>query len=133
MYIKLSTQQCNLHRQTLAVEWPVLKSSVTFNVVPSYKSVRQISALLELLRIGAAGIVKWKCLGATTAQLRTGRPHKLIEWDRRVLKHVAHKNLLSSVATLTTEFQIASGSNISTITVCLKIHEIGFHGRAALK
>uniref|UniRef100_A0A8C8JK10 Nucleolar protein 10-like second domain-containing protein n=1 Tax=Oncorhynchus tshawytscha TaxID=74940 RepID=A0A8C8JK10_ONCTS len=28
--VKLSTQQCNLHRQTLAIEWPVLKSSVTF-------------------------------------------------------------------------------------------------------
>ena len=32
--IKSRPQLCNLHRQTLAVEWPVLKSSVTFNVAP---------------------------------------------------------------------------------------------------
>ena len=53
---------------------------------------------------------KWKCLRATTAQPRSGRPHKLTERDCRVLKCVA----LSSVATLTTEFQTASGSNVST-------------------
>ena len=27
-------------------------------------------------------IVKWKRLGAATAQPRSGRPHKLTEWDR---------------------------------------------------
>ena len=48
-----------------------------------------------------------------------------------MLKRVARKNHLSSVATLTTEFQTASGSNVSTLTVCLKLHEMGFHGRAA--
>ena len=35
----------------------------------------------------------------------SGRPQKLTEWDRRVLKRVAWRNCLSSVATLTTEFQ----------------------------
>jgi hypothetical protein len=29
--IKLRTQPCNLHRQKLAVEWPIRKSSMTFN------------------------------------------------------------------------------------------------------
>ena len=33
--IQSRTQTCNLNRQTFAVEWPVLKSSVTFNVAPS--------------------------------------------------------------------------------------------------
>jgi hypothetical protein len=33
-----------------------------------------------------AVIVKWKCLGATTAQPWSSRPHKLTEWDRQVLK-----------------------------------------------
>jgi hypothetical protein len=59
----------------------------------SNKLVCQISALLELLRSTVSVvIVKWKCLGATTAQLRSDRPHKLIEWERRVLKRVARKN-----------------------------------------
>jgi hypothetical protein len=80
--IKSSTQPCNLHRQTLAVEWP--KGCHLSN-----KSVHQISALLELsLSTLSAVIVNWKRLGATMAQPRSGRPHKLTEWDRRVLKCV---------------------------------------------
>ena len=85
----------------------------------SNKSVCRISALLELPRstVGVV-IVKWKHLGATVAQLRSGRPHKLTEWERRVLKRVARKHRLS----LVTEFQTASGSNVSTITVCRELH-----------
>jgi hypothetical protein len=41
------------------------------------------------------------------------------------------KNGLFSVATLTTEFQTASRSNVGTITVCWELHEMGFHDRAA--
>jgi hypothetical protein len=49
----------------------------------SNNSVHRISALVELPRSTiSAVIVKWKCLGASTAQLRSGRPHKLTEWDR---------------------------------------------------
>ena len=48
-----------------------------------------------------------------------------------MLKRVACKNRLSSVATLTNEFQTASGSNVSTRTVHWDLHEMGFHGRAA--
>ncbi|KAK6320198.1 hypothetical protein J4Q44_G00093050 [Coregonus suidteri] len=40
------------------------------------------------------------------------------------------KNRLSSVATLSTEFQAASGSNVSTRTVRRELHEMCFHGRA---
>ena len=65
------------------------------------------------------------------AQPQSGRTHKLTEWDRRVLKLVACTNRLSSITTLTTEFQTASGSNVSTITVCRELLEMGFHGRAA--
>ena len=48
-----------------------------------------------------------------------------------MLKRLALKNLLSSIATLTTEFQTASGSDVSTITVRRELHEMGFHGQAA--
>jgi hypothetical protein len=48
-----------------------------------------------------------------------------------VLKHIACKYHLSSVATLTTEFQTATGSNVSTITVRRELEEMGFHGQAA--
>ena len=80
----------------------------------SNKSVRQISALLELPRSTvSAVIVKWKRLGTTTAQPRSGKPYKLA--DR-----------LSLVATLTTEFQSDSGSNVSTSTVRRELHQMGF-------
>ena len=56
----------------------------------SKKSVHKISAVLELPQSTvSAVVVKWKRLGATTAQPRSGRPHKLTERDRRVLKWVA--------------------------------------------
>ena len=48
-----------------------------------------------------------------------------------MLKHVVRKNRLSSVATLATEFQTASRSNVSTSTVHGQLHVMGFHGRAA--
>ena len=35
-YIKSITQPFNLHRQALAVEWPILKSSGTSNVAPEF-------------------------------------------------------------------------------------------------
>ena len=48
----------------------------------SSKSVHQIYALLELRQSTASAvIVKQKRLGATTAQPRSGRPHKLTERD----------------------------------------------------
>ena len=59
------------------------------------------------------------------AQQRSGRPHKLTEQDRRVLKSVR------IICHLTTEFQTISGSNVSTITVRRELCELGFHGRAA--
>ena len=79
-----------------------------------------MSALLELHQSTVrAVIVKWKRLGATTAQLRSGRPHKLTERDSRVLERIA---------TLTNLFQTASRSNVSTINVHWEFHEMGFHG-----
>ena len=98
----------------------------------SNKSVCQISALLELPGSPVSAVtVKWKCLGAATAQPQSGEPHKLTERESPVLKYAARKNCLSSVATLTTQFQTASVSNVSTRTVGRELHEMGFHGRAA--
>jgi hypothetical protein len=48
-----------------------------------------------------------------------------------VLKWIARKNNLSSVATLTAQFQTASERNVHTITAHWEIHEIGFHGPVA--
>ena len=75
------------------------------------------SALLELPRSTvSAVIVKWKA----TQVHRTGPPSAEV-----------CNNRLSTVPTLTTEFQTVSGSNVNTSTVRLELHEMGFHGRAA--
>ena len=121
----------------MAVEWPYWRAQglSTWHrdmMPPSQHVSPPISALLELLQpTVSAVIVKWKHLGASTAQPRSGRSHKLTEWVCRVQKCIECRNCLSSVATLTTEFQTASGSNISQITVSRELHEMGFHGRAA--
>jgi hypothetical protein len=124
--IKSSTQPCHLHGQTLAVEWPV--RGTVIGCYLSNKSVCKMFALLELPRpTVSAVIVKWKRLRATTAQPQSDRPQKLTERDQ-VQKRVARNNRLSSAATLTTKFQTAPGSNVSTITVRRVFHEIGYHG-----
>jgi hypothetical protein len=108
-----SHTRCNLHRQTLAVEWPYWRaqwlSTWRRHRMPPFQQVslskKLISGLIELPRSTvSAVIVNWKHQGATTTQPRSGRPHKLTEWYCEVLKHIARKNL-SSVASLTTEFQ----------------------------
>ena len=77
------------------------------------KSIRKMYALLELCWSTVhVIIVKWKRLGATMAQVRNGRPQKLTERDRRVLKRM-----------LTTEFQNASGSNVRSFTKWVSMAE----------
>uniref|UniRef100_A0A8C7CV03 Unconventional myosin-IXAa-like n=1 Tax=Oncorhynchus kisutch TaxID=8019 RepID=A0A8C7CV03_ONCKI len=103
--IKSSTPPCNLRRQTLAVDTELSDFLSTVIGCHLYnKSVHHISALLELPQATvSAVIVKWKRLGATTAQPRSGRPHKLTEWDRRVLKRIVRKN---SVPSCNTHYQV---------------------------
>jgi hypothetical protein len=75
--IKSSKQPCNLHRQTLAVEWHYWRAQwhSTWHrngCHLSNKSVCQISALLELSgSTVSAVIVKWKRLWATSSQCGT--------------------------------------------------------------
>ena len=101
--------------------------------MPPFQQLCQISALLELPRSTvSAVIVNLKCQGATTAQPRSGRPRKLTGWHRRVLKRVARKNGLSSVATLTTSSKLSlEAKSEQFISVCQELDEMGYHDRAA--
>ena len=51
----------------------------------------------------------------------------LLELPWSTVSDVIVKWKCLSVATLTTEFQTASESNVSTRTVCRELHEMGFH------
>ena len=96
----------------------------------SNKSVRQISALLELPRSTvSAVVVKWKRLRPTTAQPRSGRPHKLTERDRRVLKHV--KIVCPRLQHSLPSSKLPLEATSATRTVRRESHKMGFNGRAA--
>ncbi|XP_045904412.1 aminoacyl tRNA synthase complex-interacting multifunctional protein 1-like [Micropterus dolomieu] len=96
------------------------------------KSIREISALLNLPRSTVSAVIlRWKRGGITTALPRSGRPHKLKEEDRQVLEKVALENCLPTVEALTTEFQSASGANVSCRTVRRELNEMGFRGRVS--
>jgi transposase len=126
--IKSNTQPFNPHRHTLTVEWPFWRACEMWN--RHRMSVCKISALLELPQSTVSAVfVKWKRLGATTAQLRSGRPHKLTEWDRRELKRVAivYPRLQHSLRVPS----CLEATSASTRTVRQELPENGFHGRAA--
>ncbi|XP_068614225.1 aminoacyl tRNA synthase complex-interacting multifunctional protein 1-like [Brachionichthys hirsutus] len=94
------------------------------------KSVREISTLVGLPRSTVSAVIlRWKREGATTALPRSGRPHKLKEEHRQVLEEVALGGRLPTVKALTTEFNTASGAQVSVRTVRRELHEMGFRGR----
>ena len=133
---KSSTQPCSLHRQTLAVEWaywrPQWLSTWHRHRMPPFQQISSSNFCPA-----RAAPVNCKCCYCEVDTSRrnnsSAQLHKLIEWDRHVLKRKERKNCLSSVATLTTKFQTASGSNANTITVRRELHDMGFHGWAAHK
>ncbi|XP_061586631.1 aminoacyl tRNA synthase complex-interacting multifunctional protein 1-like [Cololabis saira] len=96
------------------------------------KSVREISALLELPRSTVSAVIlKWKRGGITTALPRSGRPHRLKEEDRQLLEKVALQGCLTSIKAIAAHFQAASGSSVSFSTVRRELHEMGFRGPVA--
>ena len=133
--IKSSTQPWNLHRQTLAVQWPYWRAQWLsvwhHHRMPPFQQVSLSNFCPARAALVSAVIVKWKHLGVTTAQQRSGGPSKPTDRDRWVLKRLVCKNRLSSVATLPTEFQTAFVRNVSTITVCRELQKMYFHCLAA--
>lgn len=83
-----------------------------------------------------ATLANFKCcyceVFVSTVQPQSIAPCKLTECDHWGLKRLAYKNRLFSVASLTTEFLKASGSHISTGTVCRELRKMDFHGWAAV-
>ncbi|KAK2918841.1 hypothetical protein Q8A73_003212 [Channa argus] len=97
----------------------------------SKKSLREISALLNLPRSTVRYVIlQWK-RGVTTALPRSGRPQKLREEDRQALEKVALETRLPSMKALTSEFQSVSGANVSSGTVRRELHAMGFRGRVS--
>ncbi|CAI9563110.1 unnamed protein product [Staurois parvus] len=91
------------------------------------KSIHEISLLLNIPRSTVSGIItKWKQLGTTATQPRSGRPRKITEWGQHAEEHSAQKSQLSSEL-VAKDLQFSGVLQIST-TVRRELHKMGFHG-----
>ncbi|CAI9613150.1 unnamed protein product, partial [Staurois parvus] len=96
------------------------------------KSIREISLLLNIPRSTVSGILtKWKQLGTTATQSRSGRPRKMIELHQRMLKFTVRRSRQLFAESIAKDFQTSCGLQISTTTLCRELHGMGFHGLAA--
>ncbi|CAI9583943.1 unnamed protein product [Staurois parvus] len=93
------------------------------------KSIREISLLLNILRLTVSGsITKWKQLGTTATQPRSGRSQKMTERGQHMLKRTLHISHQLSAESLAKDLQTSCGLQISTTTVHREFHGMGFHG-----
>ncbi|CAI9591273.1 unnamed protein product, partial [Staurois parvus] len=96
------------------------------------KSIRDISLLLNIPRSTVSGLkTKWKQLGTTATQPRSGRPRKMIEQGQRMLKCTVRRSRQLSAELITKALQTWCGLKFSKTTVHRELHGMGFHGRAA--
>ncbi|CAI9612638.1 unnamed protein product, partial [Staurois parvus] len=96
------------------------------------KSIRDISWLLNIPRSTVSGIItKWKQLGKTATQPPSGRPRHMTERGQRMLKHTVRRSCQLSAESIAKDLQTSCGLQISTTTVHIELHGMGFHGRAA--
>lgn len=96
------------------------------------KSSREISSLLNIPQSTVSSIItKWKRLGTTATQPRSGRPRKVTERGQRMLKRIVQRGRRLSAQSIATELQTSCDLQISPSTVRRELHGMGFHGRAA--
>ncbi|CAI9583832.1 unnamed protein product, partial [Staurois parvus] len=95
------------------------------------KSIHEISLLLNIPRSTVSGIItKWKQLGTTATQPRSGRPRKMTERGRHMLKSTVRRSHQLSAESIAKDLQTLCGLQIST-TVHRELHGMGSHARAA--
>lgn len=73
--------------------------------------------------------VTWKCLGTTATQLRSSRPHKLMEWGQWMLRCIVQRDCQLSAESITTDLHTSCGLQISSRTACKVLYGMGFEGR----
>ncbi|CAI9624372.1 unnamed protein product, partial [Staurois parvus] len=92
------------------------------------KSICDISLLLNIPRSTVSGIItKWKQLGTTATQPRSGRPRKMTEWGQHMLKRTVFRSHQLSAEPIAKDLQTSCDLQISTI-VHRELHGISFHG-----
>uniref|UniRef100_A0A3Q2W3X4 Tc1-like transposase DDE domain-containing protein n=1 Tax=Haplochromis burtoni TaxID=8153 RepID=A0A3Q2W3X4_HAPBU len=98
----------------------------------SSRSSREISSLLNIPQSTVSSIItKWKRLGTTATQPRSGRPRKITKRGKWMLKHILRRGSQLSAESIATDLQTSCGVQISSRTVRRELHEMGFYGCAA--
>ncbi|CAI9586976.1 unnamed protein product, partial [Staurois parvus] len=93
------------------------------------KSIRDMSLLLNIPQATVSGnITKWKQLGTTATQPRSGRTHKMTERGQCMLKHTVCRSQQLFAKSIAKDLQTSCSRQISTATVCRELHGMGFHG-----
>ncbi|CAI9562986.1 unnamed protein product, partial [Staurois parvus] len=96
------------------------------------KAIHEISLLLNIPQSTVSGnITKWKQLGTTATQPRSGMPRKLTEWGQHMLKRTVRRCCQLSAESIAKDLQTLCRLQIST-TVHRELQGMGFHGRAAV-
>ncbi|CAI9539393.1 unnamed protein product, partial [Staurois parvus] len=96
-----------------------------------HKSIHEISLLLNIQQSTVSGIItKWKQLGTTATQPRSGRPRKMTEQGQHMLNRTVHRSHQLSAESIANDLQTLSGLQIGTTTVHRELHGMGFHGQA---
>ncbi|CAI9568211.1 unnamed protein product [Staurois parvus] len=93
------------------------------------KSIRDISWLLNIPRSTVSGVItKWKQLGTTAIEPRSGKPYKMTELGQRMLKHTVRRSCQLSAESIAKALQTLCGLQISTTTVRRELYGMGVHG-----
>ncbi|CAI9585847.1 unnamed protein product, partial [Staurois parvus] len=94
--------------------------------------MHEMSLLLNIPLSTVSGIItKWKQLGTTATQPRSGRSLKMTERGQRMLKRTVRRGSLLSAESIAKHLQTSCCLQISTTKVHRELHGMGFHGRAA--
>ncbi|CAI9554551.1 unnamed protein product [Staurois parvus] len=100
MAIGVQTASTNIcERMGRSQEFSEFKRGIVIACPLYNKSICEISLLLNIPRSTVSGIItKWKQLGTTSTQPRSGRPCKITERGQHMLKHtVCRSYQLSAV------------------------------------
>ncbi|CAI9608504.1 unnamed protein product [Staurois parvus] len=96
------------------------------------KSIHEIPLLLNITQSTVSGIItKWKQLGITATQPRTGRPRKMTEQGQRILKRTLRRSHQLSADSIAKHLQTSCGLQISKTIVCRELHGMSLHGQQA--
>ncbi|CAI9592900.1 unnamed protein product, partial [Staurois parvus] len=132
-HLGMQTDSTNIcERMGCSQELSELNSGTVIGCHLCNKPIREISLLLNIPRLTVSDIIKkWKQLGTTATQPRSGTPRKITEQGQRMLKRTVHRSHQLTAESIAKDLQTSCGLQISTRTVHIELHGMGFQCRAA--